>query len=150
VDCACWSGVKGNRDSLVNGCFDLGKDRCLFCEQVTSLESCDMMNSSCKDFFLWFFSSGVKCWTEVSWVDVVQVLIVCCSPVTEFRGVKYSSLIGDPLVVFVTVRPPCLVEFGDLGVRGSRTRLRRWILKRGRSQKGNRSREASRDNGDDE
>jgi len=37
---------------------------------------------------------------------------------------------------------------GDLGVRGSRTRLQRWISKRGRSQKGNRSREASRDEGD--
>jgi len=50
----------------------------------------------------------------------------------------------------VTVRPPCQIEFGDLGVRGSRTRLRRWILKRGRSQKGNQSREMSRDNRDDE
>jgi len=50
----------------------------------------------------------------------------------------------------VTVRPPCQIEFGDLGVRGSRTRLQRWISKRGRSQKGNRSCETSRDNGDDE
>ena len=49
----------------------------------------------------------------------------------------------------VTVRPPCQIEFGVLGVRGSRARLRRWISKRGCSQKGNRSRETSRDNEND-
>jgi len=33
----------------------------------------------------------------------------------------------------VTVRPPCQIESGDLGVQGSQARLRRWISRRGRS-----------------
>jgi len=52
--------------------------------------------------------------------------------------------------VTVTVRPPCQIESGDLGVQGSWARLQRWISKRGHSQKGNQSREVSRDRGDDE
>jgi len=84
----------------MNCCFDLRKDGCLFGEWIASLEGCDVVNSSCKDFFFWLLSSGVKCWTEVFWADVVWVLMVCCFPVTELWGVKYSSLIGVPLVVF--------------------------------------------------
>jgi len=52
--------------------------------------------------------------------------------------------------VSVTVRPPCQIEFGLLGIRGSRMRLGRWISERGRSQWGSRSRESSRDDCDDE
>ena len=48
----------------------------------------------------------------------------------------------------VTVRPPCQIKSGVLGVRGSWARLRRWVLKRGHSQRGNRSRETSHDNDD--
>jgi len=44
----------------------------------------------------------------------------------------------------VMVRPPCRIESGDLG-----RDYEDGFLKRGRSQKGNRSREASRDKVDD-
>jgi len=57
---------------------------------------------------------------------------------------------GVTVTKCVTVRPPCQIEFGDLGIWGSRARLQRWILERGRSQKGSRSRETSRDKSDDE
>jgi len=96
----CWGGIKGNGDSLVDCCFDLGKDRFLFCERVASLESCDVMDSSCKDFFFWLFNSGMKCWAEVLWADVMWVLRVCFSPSAKLLSVKYSSLVCGPLVVF--------------------------------------------------
>jgi len=83
MDSACWGSVKGNRDALMNCCFNLRKDRCLFSEWVTSLEGCDVMNSSCKDFFFWLLSGSIKCWAEVFWANVVWVLMVCCSPVAE-------------------------------------------------------------------
>jgi len=40
-------------------------------------------------------------------------------------------------------------QVGDLGVRGSWTRLQRWFSERGHSQRGNRSCEVSHDKGDD-
>jgi len=99
MDCACWGSIKGNLDSLVDCCFDLRKDRCLFCEGVASLESCDVMNSSCKDFFFWLLCSSIECWAEVFWADVVWVLMICYSPGTKLWSVKYSSLVCVPLVV---------------------------------------------------
>jgi len=58
------------------------------------------MNSSCKDFFFWLLYSSMECWAKMFWADVVWVLRVCYSPITKPLGVKYSSLICDPLVVF--------------------------------------------------
>jgi len=49
-----------------------------------SLEGCDVMNSSCKDFFFWLFDGSVERWTIVLWIDVMWVLRVCFFPSTEF------------------------------------------------------------------
>jgi len=80
VNSTCWSGVKRNRNSLVNCCFNLGKDRYLFCEWVTSLEGCNVIDSSCKDFFFWLLDGGMKCWAGVFWADIMWVLRVCYFP----------------------------------------------------------------------
>ena len=68
--------IKRDFDALVDCCFDLGKNRGLFCEWVASLESCDMMNSSCKDFFFWLFDCSVECWAKVLCTDMVCMLWV--------------------------------------------------------------------------
>ena len=67
--------VKGDRDALLNGSFNLGKNGFLFFKRMGSLKGCDMMNSSCKDFFF-LFNSGVEGWTEVFWINVVWMLWV--------------------------------------------------------------------------
>jgi len=95
----------------VNCCFDLGKDEFLFCEWMTSLESCDVVNSFCKNFFFWLFSSSIKCWAKVFWADIVQVLRVCGSPTAKFWSVKYFSLICDPLVIFPKEFDPIIIVF---------------------------------------
>ena len=48
-----WGGMKRDFDTWLDCCFDLGKDRSLFCEWVTSLEGCNVVNPSCKYFFVW-------------------------------------------------------------------------------------------------
>jgi len=95
-----WGNIERDIDALVDCCFDLGKNRGLFCEWVASLEGHDVMNSSCKDFFFWLLDGSVKCWTEVLWVNVMWVLRICFFPSAKLLGVKYSSLVCDPLVVF--------------------------------------------------
>jgi len=67
---------------------------------MASLESCDVVNSPCKDFFFWLFDSSMKCWAEMFFTNVVWVLMVCYSPSTKFWSVKYPPLICDPLVIF--------------------------------------------------
>jgi len=111
MDGACWGSVKGNGDSLINCCFDLGKDRCLFCEWVASLEGCNVMHSSCKDAFFWLLNGGVKCWAIMFWIDVMWVLRVCFFPSTKFWSVKYSSLVCVPLVVFPEEFYPKIIVF---------------------------------------
>jgi len=46
MNSSSWGSVKRNIDALVDCCFDLGKNRWLFCEWVASLEGCDVINSS--------------------------------------------------------------------------------------------------------
>jgi len=48
-----WDSIKGDGDALLDCCFDLRKDRGLFCEWIGSLEGCDVVNSSCEHFFMW-------------------------------------------------------------------------------------------------
>ena len=45
------------------------------------------------------------------WIDIMRVLRVCFFPSTEFRGVKYSSLVRVPLVVFPEEFYPKIVIF---------------------------------------
>jgi len=52
VNSGSWGSVKRDSDALLNCCFDLGENGSLFCERVTSLEGCDVVNSSCKYFFV--------------------------------------------------------------------------------------------------
>ena len=80
MDSTCWGSIEGNGDFLVNCCFDLGKDRCLFCEWMASLEGCDVVNSSCKDFFFWLLDSGVECWAEVFVTNMIWVLRIVNVP----------------------------------------------------------------------
>jgi len=127
VNSGSWGSIKRDVDALVDCCFDLGKDRLLFCERVTSLEGCDMMNS-CKDFFFWLLDGSVKCWTEVLWVNVMGVLGIHFFPIPSSWGVKDSSLIGDPLVIFPEESYPeifivnfdkfnsCVVPFGEIDI----------------------------------
>jgi len=70
-----------------------------------------VMNSSCKDFFFWLFDSGVKCWAKVFWADIMWVLRVCFSPRAKLWGMKYSSLVCDPLVVFPEEFYPVIFVF---------------------------------------
>jgi len=53
----------------------------------------------------------MECWAIVLWVDVVWVLRVCFFPKTKFWGVKYSSLVRIPLVVFPEEFYPKIVIF---------------------------------------
>jgi len=71
-----WGNIKRDIDALLDCCFDLGKDRSLFCEQVTSLEGCNMINSFYKDFFLLLLNGSMKCWAEVFCTNLVWVLWV--------------------------------------------------------------------------
>ena len=81
--------------------FNLRKNRFLFCERVTSLEGCNVVNSSCEYFLVWWlFDSCMECWAEVLRTDVVWVLRVCFLPPTELWPFKYSSLGSDPTVWF--------------------------------------------------
>ena len=62
-------------NALFDSGFNLGKKGFLFFERMGSLEGCNMVNSSCEDFFF-LFDSGVEGWTEVLWVNVIWVLWV--------------------------------------------------------------------------
>jgi len=42
----------------------------------------------------------MECWAEVLWVNMIWVLRICFFPVASCWGVKDSSLICDPLVIF--------------------------------------------------
>ena len=95
-----WGGVKRDGNALVNCCFNLGKNRSLFCEQVAFLKSCNAVNSSCKYIFFWLLNGSVKCQTEMLWVNVMWMLRVCFFPPAKCWGFKDSSLICDLLVVF--------------------------------------------------
>ena len=68
--------VKGDRDALFNSSFNLGKDGFLFFERMGSLEGCDVVDSSCENFFFLLFNGGVKGWAEVFQIDMVWVLWV--------------------------------------------------------------------------
>ena len=71
-----------------------------------------MVNSSCKYFFVWrLFNGGMECWTIVLWIDVMWVLRVCFFPKTEFWGVKYSSLVRVPLIIFPEEFYPMVIVF---------------------------------------
>ena len=90
-------GVKRNVVALFDCGFNLRKDRFLFCEWVTSLEGCNVVNSSCKYFLVWWLLDGcVECWAEVFWTDVVWVLWVCFDPPAKLWFSKYSSVGSDP------------------------------------------------------
>jgi len=106
-----WGGVKRDINALVDSCFDLGKNGGLFCEWVASLESCDVVNSSYKNFCFWLLDSSVKCWAEVLWVNMMGVLRICFFPSTKFLSVEYSSLVCVPLVVFPEDFYPKVVIF---------------------------------------
>jgi len=67
---------------------------------MASLEGCNVMNSSCNDFFFQLFDSSMKCWAKVFWVDIMWVLRVRIFPRAKLWGIKYSSLVCDPLVIF--------------------------------------------------
>jgi len=111
VNSGGWGSVKRDFDALLDCSFDLGKDRGLFCEWMASLEGCDVMNPSCKNFFFWLLDGSVKHRAVVFWINVMQVLRVCFFPSTEFCGVKYSSLVCVPLVVFPEEFYPKVVVF---------------------------------------
>jgi len=53
----------------------------------------------------------MECWTIVLWIDVMWVLRVCFFPKTEFWGVKYSSLVRVPRVIFPEEFYPKVVIF---------------------------------------
>ena len=53
LDSGSWDSIKGDNDALLDCCFNLGKNRSLFCERIGSLEGCNVVNSSCKYFFMW-------------------------------------------------------------------------------------------------
>jgi len=78
---------------------------------MASLEGCNVMNSSCKDFFFWLLDGSVKCWAIVIWVDVMRVLMVCFFSSTKFLGVNYSSLVCVPLVIFPEDFYPKVIVF---------------------------------------
>jgi len=111
MNSSSWGSVKRDVDALVDCCFNLGKNRGLFCEWVASLEGCNVMNSSCKDFFFWLLNGSMKCWAEVFWVNMIGVLRICFFPSTKFLSVKYSSLVCIPLVVFPENFYPKVVIF---------------------------------------
>jgi len=126
-------------------------------------------DSSLKPNFITFFparDTSDPCWSRVSLFctlgrrlpgvgvyrrDCSESFDTATTPVNIWIRCLKEWVSQDKVIAsnIVTVRPPCQIEFGDLGVRGSWTRLRRWILKRGRSQRGNQSHEASRDKSDD-
>jgi len=128
VNSSSWGSVERDIDALGDCCFDLGKNRRLFCKWVASLEGCNVMNSSCKDFFFWLLDGSMKCWAEVLWINMMGVLGVCFFPIPGSWGVKDSSLVCDPLVVFPEESYPevfvanfdefnsCMVSFGEIDV----------------------------------
>ena len=51
-------------------------------------------------------------------------------------GLEGTASSPDRELVFVTVRPPCQIEFGDLGVQGSQTRFTKIDFREGLFPKG--------------
>ena len=108
---------------------------------MASLEGCDVVNSSCKDFFFWLLDGSVKGWTEVLWVNVMGVLRVCFFPIPGSWGMKDSSLICDLLVIFPEESYPevfvanfdkfnsCMCSFGKINIVSSVFMSRSMIFK---------------------
>jgi len=74
VNSGGWGSIERNFNALVGCCFNLGKNRFLFCKWVTSLEGCDVINSSYEYFFLCLLNSSMECWAEVFWTNMVRML----------------------------------------------------------------------------
>ena len=100
MNSSSWGSIERDIDALLDCCFDLGKDGVLFCEWEASLESCNMINSSCKDLFLLLLNGSMKCWAEVFCTDVVWMLWVWFIPPAKIIVFSDNrSLVCDPSVI---------------------------------------------------